>query len=200
MANTLNISQIIGSEDEFYRKFRDSIMNNLRGAMPGIIQSFDDVEQTVIVKLALREQIIQPDQSKIWTDIPLLLDVPIVVPRGGDAILTVPIQQGDECLVIFGDVCIDAWWSYGGTQNQIEKRRHDLSDGFAIVGLWSQPRRISKYSTTATELRTLDGNTKISLKAGEIDIVANSVKINGVDFTDHTHIAPYGGGKTSGPS
>lgn len=195
-----SISQISGSQDELYRKLGENTKSTTRVAEPGIIQSFDPVEQTVTVQLTIREQLTNEDGSKQWVNLPLLLDVPIVIPRGGGYMLTMPVTKGDECLVIFGDMCIDAWWSLGGIQNQIEKRRHDLSDGFAIIGIWSQPNVIPNYSTTSTQLRSLDGTSSISLNKSEIDITAPIVKINGVNFSEHTHVAPDGGGDTSAPS
>ena len=97
-------------------------------------------------------------------------------------------------------MCIDAWWSQGGVQVQAEKRRHDLSDGFAIMGTWSQSRRVANYSATSAQLRSETGTSLIDMKPNEIDIVSNTVKINGVNFSSHTHVAPSGGGITSGPS
>ena len=35
------------------------------------------------------------------------------------------------------DRCIDAWMQSGGVQNPMTGRRHDLSDGFALVGFRS---------------------------------------------------------------
>lgn len=184
--NSMTISQLIGSEDEFYRKFKDYIFKSLWVCLPGIIQNFNPNEETVTVKPVLREEIINRDQTKSIVDLPLLLDVPIVIPQSDDVALTLPIRQGTECLIVFGDMCIDAWFSYGGIQNQIEKRRHDLSDGFAIVGIKSQPNIIPNYSTDAAELRTISGNTKISLKEGEININATTIKMNGVNVTPTT--------------
>jgi hypothetical protein len=130
--------------------------------------------------VALREKINNMDLSQEWVNIPPLLDVPIVLPRAGGFVLTMPIKQGDECLVIFNDMCIDAWFSNGGIQNQLEKRRHDLSDAVAVMGLWSQPNVIKQYSTTAAELRSVDGTASITLSRDEIDLNAAVVKINGV--------------------
>ncbi|WP_368489331.1 Gp138 family membrane-puncturing spike protein [Clostridium sp. BJN0013] len=183
MEYTRNIPELIGSNDEFYRKFKENIQSTLKVCSPGIIQSFNKDEQTVTVQIALRELITQPNQTKVWSNVPLLLDVPIQLPRGSNTVLTMPIKEGDECLVIFSDRCIDSWFSYGGVQNQIEKRSHDYSDGFALVGVWSQPNVIPDYSTEATELRTIDGNTKISLKEEEININAATIKMNGIDVT-----------------
>lgn len=175
----LTISEMIGREESLYKMLLDNLSNNLRVAIPGIIEEFDPQTQTATVQLALREKISNQDLSQEWVDVPLLLDVPIVLPRAGGFVLTMPIQKGDECLIIFADMCIDAFFSNGGVQNQLEKRRHDLSDGIAIMGMWSQPNVVPNYSTTATELRTVDGSTKISLQPGEIDFVATVIKKNG---------------------
>lgn len=184
-----NLNEIMGSENEMYKVMGDGWKSVLRVACPGIIQSFNPDEQTVTVQLALREEIIKEDYSKEWLNIPVLLDVPIVIPHAGGYALTMPIKQGDECLVIFSDMCIDAWFSYGGIQNQMEKRRHDLSDGFAVLGVWSQPQKILNYSMNSAQLRSLDGNAYIELKGSEINLIANTVNINGVNFNNHTHTA-----------
>lgn len=181
--------------------------NNLRVAMPGIIQSFDATEQTVTVQCAIREKI-NMDGDLSWQEIPLLLDVPIIFPRAGNYILTMPIQAGDECLVVFGDSCMDAWWQNGGIQNQIDCRRHDLSDGYAIVGLYSQPRRIQNYSTSTAQLRNITGDAYVELSGSNINIVGTNVTISannvtiggsttidGRSFMGHTH-----GGITRGGS
>jgi hypothetical protein len=173
------ISERLGDEEEFYRRMLENFSNNLRVSVPGIIQDFDPITQTASVQVALREKIIDDNLEQQWVELPLLLDVPIVLPRAGGYVLTMPIAAGDECLVVFSDMCIDAWFSSSGVQNQIEKRRHDLSDAFALIGVWSQPNKLSNYSTTATQLRTADGTAYISLSGSEIDLVAPTVKVNG---------------------
>jgi hypothetical protein len=176
-----NINEIIGSNYEIYKTLSDTIKSLIRVAIPGIIQSFDVATQTCVIQPAIREKITNSDYSTSWKDLPLLLDVPIVIPRAGNFALTLPVQQGDECLVIFSDMCIDGWFSLGGLQNQLEKRRHDLSDSFAILGTYSQPNKISNYSTDSAQLRNLSGTQYIELKNDEINIVGN-LKINGESY------------------
>lgn len=147
-----------------------------RVCMPGIIQSFDAAAQTVTVQPALREKMLA-DGDESWIDIPLLVDVPIVVPRAGGYALTLPIQAGDECLVVFGDMCMDGWWQSGGVQNQVECRRHDLSDGFAVIGVWSQPRVIPGYSTGSAQLRNDAGSAYVEIVGDTINIVGGTVNI-----------------------
>jgi hypothetical protein len=97
-------------------------------------------------------------------DIPLLLDVPVVFPRGGQTTITMPIGAGDEVLVVFASRCIDAWWQSGGTKNvAMEARMHDLSDGFAIPGPFSQVTKITNFSSSNLQIRSNDGQTIFGL-------------------------------------
>ncbi|KKX52445.1 Gp138 family membrane-puncturing spike protein [Brevibacillus borstelensis] len=197
----VSINERLGdNEIEFYNTLIDKVFTTLRVSVPGIIRKFDHVTQTAEVQVALREHVRQENMEYVWTEIPPLQDVPVVFPRGGGYALTFPIKEGDECLIVFSDMCIDAWFSSGGVQNQIEKRRHDLSDAICIPGLWSQPKKLENFSRDAVHLRSDDGSAYISLTKDELNIVVPRVKINGINFGTHTHYAPNGGGQTSGPS
>lgn len=191
-------------------QIRSAISNfscETRVAMPGIIQAFDPAEQTVSVRLALREKMIVQNAATN-VQIPDLIHVPVVIPRAGGWALTLPIQAGDECLVVFGDMCMDSWWQSGGVQNQLKLRRHSLSDGFAIVGLWNQQRKISSYSTSSAQLRSEDGHTVIDLAPAGITITAAKLTVNTtgdvdvsasgtVNVTASTKVNISGGGHTS---
>jgi hypothetical protein len=91
------------------------------------------------------------------------VDVPVCFPRGGGCTLTFPVTQGDEALIVFSSRCIDSWWQSGGIQVQAELRMHDLSDGFAIPGPFSQATRIGGWSGNSTQLRSNDGSTYFDL-------------------------------------
>lgn len=132
-------------------------------AMPGIVQSFDPVAITVVVQIAIKISQRAPDGTIKDVTMPLLLDVPVVPQRGGGCTLTFPIKKGDEALVVFANRCIDAWWQNGGVQAQIEFRMHDLSDGFAVVGPFSQKTKISEWQTDSCELRSDDHQAYVRL-------------------------------------
>lgn len=188
----LTIPERTPDETEVLRRAIETALAGLRVACPGIIQSFDVGAQTAIVQLAIREKV-NLNGNLSWVDIPLILDVPVYFPRAGGYVLTMPVAKGDECLVIFGDMCIDGWWQAGGVQNQVDKRRHDLSDAFALVGVWSQPRKIPNYSATSAQLRNDAGDTFIEVAAPNINITAaGKVTIQGRDFMNHIHHEPDG--------
>lgn len=160
------LAEVLASE-------RKTINEQLRVALPGIIQSFDPGTVTAVVQPAIRYIERDNDGNKTTKDYPLLVDVPVVFPRGGGCTLTFPVTAGDECLVIFADRCIDFWWQSGGIQEPVDGRMHDLSDAFCIVGPQSQAKKIRGISTTAAQLRTDDGSAFIELAAGG-DITATT--------------------------
>lgn len=204
------------------------LLCELRVAVPGIIQSFDETKQTATVKIAIRENMLNPATFvPTPTEIPILVDVPVVMSRAGGFSLTFPVKAGDECLLIFGDNDYGAWWQSGGVQNQVDRRRHDLSDSFAIVGIWNQQNLLSNYDPDAVQLRSDDGTKLVEIRDGviniettddsditinasgtgkviiesavEVDVTAPVIKIAGKNFLTHTHSGVTTGGGASGP-
>lgn len=150
----------------------DSLSTSLRVAMPGIIQSFDVDAVTATIQPAVKTSVRQSDGSLSSVALPLLVDVPVVFPRGGGVTLTFPVAAGDECLVVFADRCIDYWWQNGGVQEPVDQRQHHLADAFAMVGPQSQAKKISGISTSAAQFRSDDGSTYL-----EIDAATKKMKI-----------------------
>ena len=132
-------------------------------AMPGEIVSFDADLQTASVQVTIQAQVRSPAGDASFVSLPLLLDCPVHFPGGGSAVFTFPVAQGDECLVVFASRCIDSWWQSGGVQPPATLRMHNLSDGFVIVGFRSTPHKIADFSTTAAQLRSLDGETLVEM-------------------------------------
>lgn len=184
-------------EIEIARRTLDAASIDLRVAAPGIIQSVDYGRQTCTVQLAIREQLNHEGDLE-WVDIPILPDVPFFVYSGGGYCLTLPVAPGDECLVVFGDSCMDAWWQNGGVQNQADHRRHDLSDGFAIVGFRSQPNVVGGFSSGSAMLRNASGSAYIEIAGDAIHIQSGGTTIDGVPFMGHTHSGVESGGSSTG--
>jgi hypothetical protein len=175
----LQIERIADAEESM-RAVLDGYAANLWTALPGIVQSYDRMRGTCTIQPAIQAQITSPTGSVSFVNLPVLLDVPVVYMGGGNFVATFPIQQGDEALVIFSDRCIDAWWQNGGVQKQAEIRIHDLSDGFAFIGPRSLANSIPNVSSSAVQLRSLDGSTYYELAGGQ---VANIVAPGGVNIT-----------------
>lgn len=132
-------------------------------ALPGIVQSFDPVAMTCQVQPAIQGKVRSEDGTITLVNLPMLLDCPVVFPHGGGCSMTFPIKPGDECLVVFSSRAIDLWWQSGGVQAPVEMRMHDLSDGFVLVGAYSQPKVLQNVSTVAVQLRSDDGQAFFEL-------------------------------------
>lgn len=107
------------SQDE-RNALKQDFFSSLHCSLPGNIVSYDAETYTAIIQPAV----------KIGSmNYPLLYDVPVFMP------VSVAIEEGDPCLIIFADIDIDAWLSFDAPSEPISARRHSLSDGIAIVGL-----------------------------------------------------------------
>lgn len=152
-----------GDPYEAIRTALDGRQTTIWTAMPGIIQSFDVEKMTCVVQPAIQGRTTTKKGEASYVDLPLCLDCPVVFPGGGGVTLTFPVQKDDEALLVFASRCIDAWWQQGGVKPPLEIRMHDLSDGFVLVGVRSQPRVLTDISTSAAVLRSDDNSTLIEL-------------------------------------
>lgn len=145
----------------------------------GIIQSFDAAKQTVSVRIAIKRiQSITPDNTRIFSEHPVLLECPVFFPCGGGHTLTFPIAVGDECIVLFSDREIDNWMISGGVQPPSTMRAHDISDAIALVGIRSNPRALGSVSSTTTQLRSDNGQTFVEVNgSGEIVTIKAPEKV-----------------------
>lgn len=119
------------SLSELFDFYGSDLASKLRVCSTGEIATYDPVTRTASVKIG------EPLVLNNGTVLPILHpipNVPVVSLQGGGVHLSFPIFPGDECLVIFNDFNIDAWFTSGGQQVPPSARQHDLSDGFAIVG------------------------------------------------------------------
>lgn len=213
----LDPREFLNDNEEAQRLALDGRQSSMWTAMPAIVQSVDLTRMTCVCQLAIQGRYEDQDGNVNWVNISVLQDVPIVFPSAGGFSITFPIAAGDEVLVVFASRCIDAWWQNGGYANkQMEYRMHDLSDGFAIPGPKSQPKKISSISGTNLQIRKDDGSAYIEItSAGKINLVGD-VAITGkltatgeitakegstpIDLSIHTHTGvTTGSGNTGGP-
>lgn len=211
-------ASLLNDPETALRTALDGFQSGLWTAIPGIIQSVDFTKMTCTVQPAVQGEVQDETGATQNVNYPLLADVPIVFPGCAGFIITLPLAQGDEVLVVFSSRCIDSWWQSGGVNNRpLEARMHDLSDGFAIPGPRSVPNiPAGSISTTGMEIRNAAGNSKIQMSAdGKIRITASEVDITGdlkvtgevtaksggtpIPLSTHKHTGVTTGSGTSGP-
>lgn len=163
--------------------FRRDIQKNINCVRIGVIQSFSPGDAshgpTATVKIAQQQVTsISSDGVKTIAEYPLLLMVPVYFQSGGGFTHTFPIGENDECLLLFNDRELDNWLVQGPGQAPLTGRVHDLADAFALVGVRSNPRGLANISTTASQLRSDDGQTFVEVGPGKIQVVADEVVLH----------------------
>lgn len=194
-----SIRNVLGNDSQLYENIIKKVNFNLRCCIPGVIQQYDPKTNTASIQPAIREEIVNEDNTVQYMNLPILVNVPIIFPSCSVGSIKMLLKQGDECLVLFSDLSIDNFWKYANVQNPIEVRRHDLSDGIAIPCVLSQPNT-KQFNGTGMEITS--GNSKISITNDEITFknsYGNVTLTQIIKIMNHFHTAPAMGGKTSGP-
>lgn len=215
---TLSLNQWLGLPADEVTQRAKQLLAALRVALPCIVQSFDSATQTISAIPGVAEKIYTSiNGTPTPTDFVdpkgqfVLAKIPVCWYGAGDFLITVPPQAGDECLIVFSDICIDSWWQNGGKLNVMsELRRHSWSDGVAILGLRSQPRLISNFNTSGMEVRNTAGSVKMTVTDAGITFTGpvtfqepvtmqDDCTISGIDFVTHVHSGVQSGAADTGP-
>lgn len=131
-------------------QYKKAMLLDLKCHDIGTIQSFNKDAQTAQVTINYKKTYnlkngISGIYENVLVDYPILLDVPVVVLRGGGARLTFPIVVGDQCVVMYNDRSIDGWFQSGQVGPITSPRLHSISDGIALVGLSSMANPLEDY-------------------------------------------------------
>lgn len=157
---------------------KSEIFKTLNAVQVGQIEEFDATTQTATVRLAIKQVVDNVDGVKRLQEYPLLLQLPVHVASGGGAHITFPIANGDGCIVLFNDRDLENWFFDGGVNAPNTFRRHDLSDGLALVGFNNLQKSISGYITDGIEL-LFDENNNVQIKEDTIEVLTPLLKLTG---------------------
>lgn len=168
-----------------------SKLKELHTALPAEIVDYDADSQLASVQPTIKRIFTSTDDSGTFlkpSDLPVLINVPVMFQRGGGYSLTFPVKKGDECLLIFCERAISDWYLNGGVSTPTTKRFHSLNDAVAIVGLSSQPNIIPDCSADDVQLKKDDGTVHITIKENDdidfvtpqkVNVTADSLNLTG---------------------
>ena len=149
---------------------RAEVFQTLNCVKIGTIVSFDADNRTAEIQISFKRELSIPlsDGTQV-VSYPLLVDCPVFTLQGGAGGMKVPVAAGDECLVLFSDSNIDAWYENGGEALPLDGRRDDLSDGIAVVGLNSLAKPLA-LAVEDDETGLGDSLAKVAVKNGKINL------------------------------
>lgn len=139
----------------------------------GIIQEFDATKQLATVEIAFKNvTTIALDGTETYSVYPLIVEVPVMVLFGGVDFMSMPIEVGDNCIVLFNDRSHEGWLYTGQILPPNQPVVHDLNDAIAIVGLRPLTNSIATYLTNGIRLSHGGGNAKMDLTDNLIATIA----------------------------
>lgn len=138
----------------------------------GKVQKFDSTNQTVDVTLQIKQiKSLDASGKPVFADSIVLAQFPALILSGGDSYISLPIQAGDDCIILFNDRDIDNWFQNGDGQPPNTYRCHDHSDGFALVGIRSLQTAIAGYLVNGIRM-FMNDETKIDMTDNLISSLA----------------------------
>lgn len=156
--------------DQFNDVIRNIIVNymsNINTCLPATIETYDPATKKASVKPLLKRTL---NGQEI--DTPVIENVPIIFPCTATAVVSLPINTGDGCLLVFSQRSIDDWLSKGGNIAPTDPRLFDLSDAIAIPGLFNF--KDSGRTITGENVEIYNDNGKIEIQGTDDNAVRYS--------------------------
>lgn len=156
-------------------------LSRINTSIPGIIHSFNRAKQTATVQPAVSMKTFIDGKSETL-EFPLIVNAPIVFPFAMIAgfALTIPIQKGDPCILLFSQRAIDNWHDKGGVQPSeegISSRHHDLTDAVVLLAASPVTGVLPGWEDAGIQLRDRAAHNKITVFDNRVEIESN-VKID----------------------
>ena len=174
MTGYLKSKTLRGRYDDTIALIAQSVRATIYTALPGRVVSYDPATQTATVQPLYKAKFNgEPMQM------PELLSVPVVMPRGGGYAISFPIRPGDGVQLMFQSRNADLWYNEGGEQEAFSARMHDLSDAVAVPGLEPAPNALEDAQDDRFEIRAEDPETRIEILEGpdRVRIVAGKCRL-----------------------
>lgn len=172
---------------------------DLHVCLPAKILTYDPSTQTATVLPSL---MMENENSSIpypWIPIP---NVPLIFPRAlaGQAYIHMPIVPGDDVTLLICERSLDSWKETGILISPNDRRRHDITDAFAIPGGSGKPFAFNVDDAHAIEIANLLATLQIK-PAGEIhfeNAIASVTLSSAGKFTVDALLADIGTGAAHG--
>lgn len=158
----MTTNRVIGPQSnpqlaDLVNKVKLDINYNFNAVQLGTIQSYNNTKNTAQVSINFKRLLPTGDVKEY----PVLVDCPVFILSGGDCNISMPITQGDQCIILFNDRDIDNWFYSGAVDVPATGRAHSISDALILVGV----RNLTTASPTSTTTVRIDaGSKKVAIK------------------------------------
>ena len=141
-------------------------------ALPGSIDSYDPIDQKADIKPLITSLSETAEGDELAENLPVLPNVPIIFPRGGEFFLSFPLKPGDHVLLIFNSRSIDKFVTGDGeVTNPDDYLRHDLSSAVAYAGFYPYQKALAvEDASSDTMAFGKEGGPTVHISKSKIDL------------------------------
>lgn len=176
-----------------FDRFEKSLLRKFNCVKIGKIKTFYADKQTADIQI---------------DDYPLISGVPVSFICGANFSIQIPVEEGDDCIVLFCDGDLDNWVEGNGYIPAFSQDRHGLNGAVALLGIKNILTKVENYITSGIRIKYK--NSEIEINDSGI-VINGNVTVNGtitsvgtlgsVELSTHTHKGVQnGGGSTDAPT
>lgn len=153
---------------EVVRTGAEGHVSEMYVARPGKVTAYDPITNTAVVKPMVKHALsTADDDERIYEDLPEIPFVPVMFPRFGTFVITMPVPIDSPVLLLFCDVSLAEWRESGDVSEPVDARRHSLGWPVALMGLFPD---ISPMSVNPLDLVARAAGMCIGTDGGEDQI------------------------------
>lgn len=122
-------------DPEILRRAFESRLGDVYTAMVGRIETYYPATQTADIVPVVKRPVPTSSGNVAYEDLPIVPNVPICFPRGGQFFITWTLSKGDHVLLIVLNYSISQWRKNGTISEPGDLRMHHLGNALALPTL-----------------------------------------------------------------
>lgn len=177
---------------EIIRQAIEDRLGDVHTMLPGRIDAYDPATQKADVEPLIR-RLQRTVDGELKEDLPIIPGVPVVFPRAGAYKITMPVSEGDRCMLVFCESSTEAYQVGQGRKgtsaliNQTDPdtfERFNLTDAVCLLGWYNDAESLTAADQDGMQLGEGSapiihiGNDLVELyEKGAADFVALAQKV-----------------------
>ena len=202
---------------EVIRLGAETVLGEANFALPArVVEYYPELQRADLeIPIQERRRPLEEDGEDRFFPFPMLIEVPVCFPCGGDFAIHFDLKPGDAVFVVFADRSIEEWIEIAEVGiEQEDPRRFDVSDGYCFpVAATVKPQALPEPARVpgALTLGKRDGSAQLRIEADGtlvydgpgVKLGANATnavalaskveeRLNALEskFNSHTHLHP----------
>ena len=161
---------------ELIKKAIAGALQDVHVALPGCVVRWDATANLADVQVQVQHPVWDDDNGRTYEDLGTLLGVPVMWPRAGGFVLTLPMAAGDYGLLVFCSSPIGEWRSTGQSSQPVDASRLSIGWPVFIPGAFpdSSPYSVSDPHDSVAILGKDGAPQQIRIGASDIKLGATA--------------------------